>query len=302
MTIAAATRSEAPPVTIDRPDPSLPILHATGCTEIAIRAGTTITVASFPDAAIVTSFPEDDLVTLPDLIPGEDYGVRLGDDGQPFASLLGPENPLDAGWIGGFHYAPGGNATGRAGGDTTPAINPCSIWDRDFRPACPDPRGMALVEMGEARFWVDIYLLGVQHERNGTSRCGATIADGNSLSRLNYRDAVDIYARHGKRLLTYDEFRVAAFGVTEKSAPPRHPKTTGLDAPRTSRFGLMQATGNLWQWGTDGDPDDPRASWFGGSWMSGSFAGSRFALLGGWGGDSSGLLSARGACDHLHPE
>jgi len=298
MNTATAARADAAPVSITRADPAAPILYATGRASIAIHAGTTIHIGDR-----VHEYPADMPVSLCDLIPGEDYGIRLGDDGQPFASLLGPENPIDAGWIAGFHYAPGGNATGRTGGDDEPEINVYSIWDVDCRPACPDPRGMAMVFVpGGARIWVDIYLLNVDYERNGTSRCGATIADGNSLSRLHYRDAVDIYARHGKRLLTYDEFRAAAFGVTEKTAAPRHPKTTGLDAPRTSRFGLMQATGNLWQWGTDGDPDDPRASWFGGSWINGSVAGSRFASLGSWDDFSSDFLSARGACDHLHPE
>ena len=42
--------------------------------------------------------------------------------------------------LGGFHYAPGGNAPARSGGDDVPAINPCSLWDVAFRPACADQR------------------------------------------------------------------------------------------------------------------------------------------------------------------
>lgn len=289
MNIAVTT----PAATIVRPHQA-PILIVTGAASLAIRAGTMIT----SDAGAF-SFAEDTEIAVPDLIPGEDYGVRL-DEGRPFASLLGPENAIEAGWLGGFHFAPGGNAKARAGGDTTPAINPCSLWDIDFRPACPDPRGMKLVEVGGAHiFWDDIYWLGTEHERHGTSRCGATIATGETLGRLNYHDAVEILAKYGKRLSTYDEARASAYGVTECSSADRHPKVTGLDAARTSSTGSMQATGNVWGWITDGDPDDPRASVFGGSWVSGSDAGSRYASLGYWAESSGGYLGVRAACDHL---
>ncbi len=291
MNIAAT--ATVPHATISRPDVGLPILVVTGPTEISLRAGTLIVIDDQLHA-----FESETPLDFGNLIVGEDYGIKLDAGGRPIASLLGPENPVDAGWIAGFHYAPGGNAEAREGGTSMPAINPHSLWDLGFRPSCPDPRGMALVD---GKVWVDIYLLCVDHKRHGTSRCGATIADGRSLDRLNYHDAVAIYAEHGKRLMTYDEFRAAAHGVTEKSAAERHPKTSGLDADRTSRFGLMQATGNLWVWGTDGDPDAPRPSLFGGSWFVGSNAGSRFADLDYWAEDSNVVISARGASDHLSP-
>jgi hypothetical protein len=234
------------------------------------------------------------------LAPGSDFHVRL-EDGKPVA--LRPISLATDGVIGGFHLAPGGNATARAGGDAMPAINPLSCWDAGFRPACADPRGMALVTMpGGYRFWCDIYLLGRDHEKDGSSRHGVEIADGNSMpDGFNFAQASGALAHHGKELLTYDEFRAAAFGVTEKSATSRDPKNAGLDAPRTSRFGLMQATGNLWVWGTDGDPDEERPSLFGGSWFGGSNAGSRRAFLGNWPENSDGLISARGRCDHMQP-
>lgn len=296
MNIAAT-----PPVAAssDRTDGGRPILAVNASPagdHLVVRAGSAVHV----DGKSFT-FASDETVILPALTAGEDYGVKLNADGKPFASLLGPENPIDAGWIAGFHYAPGGSAEARAGGSDTPVINPYSLWDLGFRPSCADPRGMAFVAADGRHFWVDIYLLGVDHKRNGTSRCGVKIADGNSLDRLNYHDAVAIAAEHGKRLPTYDEFRFAAGGVTERSSADRHPKTTGLDAARTSRFGLMQATGNLWIWGTDGDPDDPRSSVFGGSWVDGSRAGSRFAYLDIFAGDSYGDLGVRAASDHLHP-
>lgn len=284
MNIAATVPVAA---SIDRTDGGRPILAVNASPagdHLVVRAGSAVHV----DGKSFT-FASDETVILPALTAGEDYGVKLNADGKPFASLLGPESPIDAGWIAGFHYAPGGSAEARAGGSDTPAINPYSLWDLGFRPSCTDPRGMVLVEMANShRVWIDIYLLGVDHKRNGTSRCGVKIADGNSLDRLNYHDAEKIVAEHGKRLPTYDEFRFAATGVTERSSADRHPKTTGLDAACTSRFGLMQATGNLWIWGTDGDPEDPRPSVFGGSWLHGAGAGSRYALLGSWAEHSRG--------------
>jgi hypothetical protein len=168
---------------------------------------------------------------------------------------------------------------------------------------------MALVEQDGLRFWCDIYLLGTDHLAKGTSRFGMTIADGDDLpasidgkgkvKRCDFPAVQAIYAHHGKQLLTYDEFRAAAFGVMEKSAAEDEPETTGLDAARTSRFGIMQAIGNMWVWGTDGDPDEPRPSLFGGSWLYRSHAGSRYANLDDWPGDSGGNISARGRSDHL---
>jgi hypothetical protein len=211
--------------------------------------------------------------------------------------------------LGGFHFAPGGNAAARAGGDDVPAINSYSVWDLNFRPACPDPRGMTLVDTGGRKFWCDIYLTAADHS-DITSRFGVTIADGADLPNgtgtdgkkykaFDYPTAVAVLASHGKGLLSVEEFFAAAYGVTEKSSADENPKVSGLDAPRTSKFGLMQATGNMWVWGHDGDPDEPRASIFGGAWLNGGDAGSRFAYLGYWPGSSSDSLGARGRSDHL---
>lgn len=289
-TLAASPATDA--LAIRRPDASTSIFSVTDRTRVFIRAGTTI-----GDVALA----HDTEVEIPpvDLVAGMDIVVHLAG-----------EKPVAAGWdadfgdlprIGGFHVAPGGNATARSGGDDVPAINPLSCWDAGFRPACADPRGMTLVTMPDGqRIWVDIYLLGKDHLLDGSSRHGVEIADGSSMQDgLNYKQAVAALAHHGKQLLTYDEYRVAAFGVTERSAAGRDPRITGLDAARTSAVGLMQATGNLWIWGTDGDPDDPRPSLFGGAWIDGSFAGSRYAYLDyHWPEYSDGSISARGRCDH----
>jgi hypothetical protein len=290
-------------VALIKADPGSPVLKVTARDSIAIKAGT-----SFDG----DHFPEDLAVMMPDgaLEVGADYGVVMGSGGVPHAIKLLFASTADT-CFAGFHFAPGGNAPARNGGDEIPAINPCSLWDLSFRPSCPDPRGMALVEMPGRRFWCDIYLTGANCHADGTSVFGATIADGDDrpigaatgkkFKSFDYPTAVAVMASHGKQLLGLDEFFAAAYGVTEKTAHDGNPKVTGLDALRSSKFGLMQATGNMWVWGHDGDPDEPRASGFGGSWIAGSNAGSRYANVDGWPGNSNDNLGARGRSDHLQP-
>jgi hypothetical protein len=231
--------------------------------------------------------------------------VICGFDNTPQAiKLLGQPDDVTL-YLGGFHFAAGGNAVARAGGDKIPAINPRSLWDLNFRPACPDPRGMALTDRFGLKFWADIYLLGVDHHRVGTSAFGVTIADGNDppinpstgrpFDGLDYATAVAVMAHHGKQLMSYDEYRAFAYGVTEKTARGSDPRITGLDAARTSADGGMQATGNLWIWGHDGDPDTPRASILGGSWFSDDNAGSRYAHVGHWACNLSSRRDSDGA-------
>jgi hypothetical protein len=281
-----------------RPEPTLPVLKAIGREQIVIRRGTVVE----NDDDTVT-FSTDTALDTGNLVAGTDYAVAVSRSGKPSLVRADDTNPLDAGYLAGFHFAPGGNAEARAGGDDIPAINPFSIWDIGFRPACADPRGMVLIYGNSpvAPFWCDIYLTNTGHQHHGTSRFGEEIADGRSLRLLDFKSATDILAAHGKRMMTYDEFRVATFGVTEKSSVDEDPVRTALDPARTSRIGLMQATGNMWIWGTDGDPDFRRPSLFGGSWLSGSDAGSRCAYLDDWPGLSNDSLGARGACDHLTP-
>lgn len=285
---------------ISRPDPALPIFTTTARDALAVRAGTAINADG-----VERTFADDSPVILPDLIAGKDYRVFLLASGGIIAAPHGHE--ADGIAIGGFHFAPGGNATGTDGGDDVPAINPFSCWDAGFRPACPDPRGMALID---GRFWCDIYLLNADHRSNDcTSVFGTFIADGNDCpqrvdddvhSDLNFHTAKAIFEGHGKSLLGAEDFFAMAYGVKERSAAGTDPKQTGLDAPRTSRHGIMQATGNMWTWGTDGHPDDPRASLFGGSWIYGDNAGSRYASLDYWPEYSVGVVGARGRSDHLN--
>lgn len=316
-------------------DPMTPAFFKTGAGAASIKAGTTV-----PVAGKAVSFAADTAITMPTLVAGTDYAIWVKDDATIQASSSFSAAPGTGNWrkIGGFHYAPGGNAAAQAGGDTTPAINPYSFWDLKFRPACPDPRGMTLVADS---FWADIYLLGVDHLTNGTSKYNVAIADGsappkipskfggtgsNAYSTFNWWEAAEVMRSWGKRLPTYDEFAALAYGTTEAAA------SGGSDVPYTgvsgtgatniwnkftSRWGVIQATGCLWIWGGEFGGGAAGAAWVdntsgrgatyqmenavitGGSWGSGSNAGSRCSE---WTHPltfSAPLLGARGISGHL---
>ncbi len=282
---------------------SRPALIVTGRDAIAIRKGTSFSGRTFT-ADTPLPAPKAGYES------GCDYGVFVSGKSLRVEKL--EKFPARAASLfGGFHFAQGGNAPARAGGDIISVGNLYSLRDVNFRPSCRDPRGMVFIDALRDPFWCDIYLLGINHVVDGTSKWGVTIADGNdppadpkggAFRRLDYATAEAVMKHHGKALLSYDEFRAAAFGVTEKTAHDGDPKTTQIDAPRTSKFGMMQATGNLWVWGHDGDPDNPRPSLFGGSWWSVDDAGSRQAVVGYWAGHSDEALGARGRSDHLSLE
>jgi len=307
-------------------DPYAVAFLRTGNGTISIKAGTQVEVAG-----TIYVFVTDTAVTMPSLTAGTDYAIWIKPDGTLEATANFSSPPVaNSRRLGGFHYAPGGNASGfNSGGNSTPQINPHSLWDEKFRPACPDPRGMVLVAGG---FWVDIYLCGVNHHTDGTSKYNVTIADGNSppkvpiafggngsatYSGFNWWEAAEVMASHGKELLSYQEFAAAAYGTSEATDGSTDPVSTILRASFTSIWGIMLASGNMWVWGREFGGDHAAASWsantggrgsthtlsnvarFGGSWSNGSNAGSRASSWNVLPSDSSNNIGARGRSDHL---
>jgi hypothetical protein len=251
-----------------KPDPRAPAFEISG-SSIRLKAGSLITIDG-NDYEYSTA----ESVSLPTLTAGEDYRIfGSKDDGTLYAIdyNTAPDNAEDR-LLGGFHFAPGGNATAfDTGGNTTPAINPYSIWDEKFRPSCADPRGMAFI----GSFWCDIYLLNTNSELWGTSRNNKPIANGTNkplrpsmfggngaaVTNMHWWAAAEIMHAHGKQLLSYGEFCAAAFGVRENRSRGNAPTTSGLattntgsaypDHHFTSARGLIQATGTHWIWGRD---------------------------------------------------
>lgn len=220
------------------------------------------------------------------------------------------------------------------GGDTTPAINPYSIWDLKFRPACPDPRGMCLVADA---FWSDIYLLGVDHPTNGSSKYNVTIADGSNPPKIpakfggngttaypggNWWDMYEVLLSFGKRFPSYSEFSALAYGTTENasSTAATDPVSTILRAESTSKWGAMLSSGNMWVWGDEFGGGTAAAAWvansggrgstyqlegtvlFGGDWDAGARAGSRASYWGPVPSVSNISFGARGVADHYQAD
>jgi len=307
-------------------DPASVAFTKTAAGAASIKAGTKCDVAG-----TLVQFASDTAITMPTLTAGTDYAIWLKDDATIQASSSYTSAPGAGNWrkIGGFHYAPGGNAAAQAGGDTTPAINAYSLWDLKFRPACPDPRGMTLVADS---FWTDIYLLGVDHLTNNTSKYNVTIADGSNppkiptkfggngstvYSTLNWWKAGEVLQSWGKRMPSYDEFAALAYGTTEATSGGTDPVSTILRNAYTSKWGVMLATGNLWVWGAEFGGGAAAAGWvantggrgstykmenavlFGGNWGDTSSSGSRASAWSHSPSNSSDSIGARGVCDHL---
>ena len=265
-------------------------------------------------------------IVMPSLVVGTDYAIWCNPDGTLQATNNHTSPPTTgARKIGGFHYAPGGNAVG----NTTPQINEYSFWDLKFRPSCSDPRGMTLVAGG---FWSDIYLTGVDAITNGSSKYNVTMADGTSPPKVptmfggngsatygsyTWFEAMELATAFGKRCPTQQEFMALAYGTTEASSVGSDQGSTILNAAYTSRWGVIQSTGVLWIWGqerggpyntggwnanTEGRGSEyqaPNSVLLGGGWGSGASAGSRCSSWGTSPSDSGVSFGSRFVCDHL---
>jgi len=269
-------------------------------------------------------------ITMPTFTAGTDYAVWVKTDGSLEATSNFSSPPeTGARSIGGFHYAPGGNATAQSGGDTTAQINQYSFWDLKWRPMSQDPRGMTLVAGG---FWSDIYLLGVDHYTNGTSKYNVTIADGAAPPKIpaafggngstayangNWWTMAEVGKAYGKRLPTYSEFSALAYGTTEASSGGTDPVSTILRQAYTSKWGVMLSTGNMWHWGDEFGGPYLGASWvantggrgstynlsnavlLGGNWGDGAPSGSRTSNWSNSPTYSGSNIGGRLVCDHL---
>lgn len=265
----------------------------TSASTVSIKAGTKVASS----ATSIVTFVNLTSINMPTLSAGTDYFVYATSAGTatavaatgawPTPVASAPSNSV---LIGGFHYAPGGNAPAQDGGDTTPSINEYSFWDLKWRPAAPDPRGMALIANN---FWSDIYLLNRSPDTQGTSKHGVAIHDGETASTTtalvpaifggtgsaryataSWWNTSECLAAYGKRLPTYQQFANLAYGVKENFSVNADPVNTGLvngsgsgsgidtNANKyTSKWGIIQATGTLWTWGADFGGGAAAASW-----------------------------------------
>ena len=153
--------------------------------------------------------------------------------------------------------------------NNTGIINQYSIWDLKFKPKCPDPRGMILVNDS---FWVDIWMTNAQYLTKGTSRKGERIADGEGGASLplistkmggngtsaygncDWFTSNEVLSHWGKKLLSYADFCVAAFnGTTENGSYGADNQYTCRPngAQWLSKWGMEQSYGVMYIWGAD---------------------------------------------------
>ena len=322
----------------------------TGGGTLSINAGTRVILANNTDI----NFTVSTAITMPSLVAGSDYSVWVKPDGSAVA-IVDPYNApatapvTNARKIGGFHYGLVTPGTTPAGGsfntatssplvsmvwtqglvDDIAGINKYSLWDLKFRPKS-DARGMVFIAN---TFWCDVYFCGTDHITYGTSFYNSNIASGTVLPKIpvifggdgtttyttmTWYEASEIARAYGKRLIDYDEFSAAAFGVTENQsiggASSTYPNT-GRSAGYTSRYGIEQATGHHWSWGNVGHGvagaswtaganrgqiyGIPYGSLYGGSRDSAAYSGSRCSHWGGPTWYSVWPVGLRAACDHL---
>lgn len=325
---------------------------------VRVRAGSIINGYEY------TSYSSLPAITVSDTSnQGQDFGIFYR-NGSFYVKQDNKEDPAsETTWgkrIGGFHVGlvPYDATLASAGCNTATSsplvsmvwtqadldlvkdINEYSIWDLSYRPKC-DPRGMVCVRDGNGKgnFWVDIYFLNNNYYNKGTSRANqpmasgavlpprAKIAGGNGTAlytTLNWYEANEIAFDQNKRLMTYDEFCVAAFGVTENQSlgGSGTPEQTKHENGYMSKWGIEQATGHIFTWGrtahgvsladanvanawqeniaTRGQVyNKPCAVLFGGSRSFAALSGSR---CGNWSdvpSASNWQIGARLACDHL---
>lgn len=273
------------------PTMSGPCIKKTYASVAHVKAGTSIRTSK----GLFTVAADLEITQTDAYEEGRDYEVFIDASMNAYSALAGrlpaEGTGADEGrvMIGGFHYScipydtdvPGGefNTIAKSDGgmvwtpedlDRIIGINEFSIWDLNYRPTC-SPRGMTCVKNmdGDGLFWFDLYLTNLTPEFNGTSSFGDPITTEDNIptaspmfsngfpqyQELSWFAANEIGAAAGKRMLSYREFCIAAFGVTENIASGSAAAAganTGFIPKFTSRWGGVQMTGAYWIWG--GEP------------------------------------------------
>jgi len=286
----------------------------------------------------VVEIPSGTSISMPSLSAGTDYAIWVAPDGTLEADASFTVAPTANGRrVGGFHYAPGGNASldssgdwnNHTGGNTTPQINEYSFYDLTWRPAVDDPRGLTLVNN---RFWAGMYLMSanttvaplhkynVEPARDGNNP-QKPYGDGTTYGNAKPMNVFECLSYYGFRAPDVNEFQLLALGVNEeRSIGGSGPGNTGDVTDRskneqTSAWGVFDATGVLNVWGRDSLPDNnqdsgvtegrsdnvfriSRFAFLGGTWDRGSGSGSRCVFTTA-ASDSRTDTGGRGVCDHL---
>lgn len=302
---------------------SEPAFHVSGG---SLRTACDIKVSV--DGKLLT-FAANETISTPTLLVGVDYAIYATADGLIVSSnFTFPDgyNADNSRRIGGFHY--GNNE-----------FKDYSFYDLHFRPACKDPRGMVIDISGSRFWNDIYLLnstpdaLGTSAYNaqiaDGSSPCKIpAIWGGDGIAQypnLTQYIAAEVLAAYGKRLPSHDEFEILALGSMPGYSVGADPVKTKFDVSARSKNGSEQVSGHMWQWGKDvWDRSDGSSgyAWYaadtngngqvyasgsqgvgavllGASWVYSGFAGARASY---WFSElwlSSGVVGARGLCDHL---
>jgi hypothetical protein len=250
-------------------------------TKTGADTATTSSVLFVEVDGVIRTIASGTSITMPTLAAGTDYAIWCKPDGTLEATSNHTSPPVaNSRKVGGFHYAPGGNASISAtgdwathtGGNTTPQINEYSFYDLKWRPACADPRGLTLVNNS---FWTGIYLMsdgdgtGPLHRYNvNPCRDGNAPFKPYATTPTRYSNAIPLNISetlmyNGFRMPNIDEFQLLALGTTEQtSLGGSGPGNTGVLTSGagtkerfTSAWGVFDATGVLLVWGRGGSAD-----------------------------------------------
>lgn len=206
---------------------------------------------------------------------GKDYYIYLCDAGESNDEIykISLNSTFPAGYgaansrkIGGFHYgkcrrvnaalAPVNAANEVRGANWESSvfdgIVPRSVWTLAHRPKC-NPEGMVYLGNGT---WVDIYLSSDDGAGGLASVHNATPLTG--TEGHNWYSFVERAFVVGKRLLSYEEFCMMAYGspqgLSDSNANAWTATTntgrqkTGYVANAVSSIGCRDAVGNVWEW------------------------------------------------------
>lgn len=280
---------------------------------------------------------------------GTDYYVYATSTGTFYISSN--ENISIDRLIGGFHYGLVGESEAATGNKNEAdmvkirGINQYSFWDLKYRPVA-STKGM--VNIGKR--WYDIYLLNREHITNGTSKAGLFIAAGATTGgraipkipleyggngtitygKFTWFQACEIGKAHNKEMISYAEFPTITYGVLEGASSQTNAYEVVAGKIEhypnlTSKYGIEQATGVQWIWGSNlaNYPTDTTWAWrdntdsrgqiystensptavlLGGSRDNGVSAGSRASLWSSYVWLSNWDIGCRFACDHLELE
>lgn len=316
-----------------------------------LNSGGTYKPYQVKDADIVLSVSSLDTGTA--FVFGSDYYVYLCDDGSDGVFKISLNSTYPAGYtadnsrkVGGFHYGMVRkvnsnyvpmNTAGAVFGDgwkvnVAAGIIQNSVWDLKNRPIC-SPEGMAKVD----NYWVDIYLSSAAEAISFMSASpGLHVAGGKLQSKFggtpvtgtegcNQYNFNELAMRSGKRLMSYGDWLLAAYGNpegedsydnygwTKTSNTGRYPTGCSLNSSgvyveggsvkpyAVSAKNVCDTVGNVYEW-LDEIIGSPGTGWVDGPGVGmGDTYGTPYALLAGGYWDGGAHCGPRSVSVYVAP-